>query len=105
LRRSCGGSIADFISVRDAAYARGSALAKLDVQVPDGARQFELEEQMSVRKDSALFLNLLKPALQEYDYVIVDHPANIELDKKCQAFSWVSCRLSSFICVLSRPVG
>ena len=70
-------NLVDFVSVRVATDARGSALAKLDVLVPDGARQFELEEQMSVRKDSTLFLNLLKPALQEYDYVIVDHPANI----------------------------
>ncbi len=70
-------NLGEFISVREGTDARGSSLAKLDVIVPDGARQFELEERLNVRKDSDLFLNHLKPALKEYDYVIVDHPANI----------------------------
>ncbi|MFN8707627.1 MAG: ParA family protein, partial [Planctomyces sp.] len=76
-KKQAPANLADFLTIRAATDARGSALAEIHVLVPDGARQFELEEQLSPRKDSTLFLNLLKPALQEYDYVIIDHPANI----------------------------
>jgi cellulose biosynthesis protein BcsQ len=70
-------NLADFLMVREATDARGSSLAELHVLVPDGGRQFELEEQMSSKRDSTLFLKLLKPAIAEYDYVLVDHPGNI----------------------------
>jgi hypothetical protein len=35
-------NLADFVSVCEATDARGSALAKLNVLVPDGAGQFEV---------------------------------------------------------------
>lgn len=57
--------------------ARGSALAELAVMVPDGARQFDLEEQLDRRRHSGLFDARLKPALETFDFVLVDLPANI----------------------------
>ena len=38
---------------------------------------FELEEQLNWKKDSKLLLSCLKPALDDFDHVLIDQPANI----------------------------
>lgn len=62
---------------RPATDARGSALAELAVLIPNGAKLFDLEEQMNWRKDHSLFREYLKPALKRFDFVLIDMPANV----------------------------
>lgn len=62
---------------RPATNARGSALAELAVLIPNGAKLFDLEEQMNWRKDHSLFRDYLKPALERFDFVLIDMPANV----------------------------
>lgn len=71
-------TVSDFVTTRPASSARGSALARLGVVVPEKPGIIALEEDMS-----ANLLDLrryLHPALAEaqYDFVLIDFPGNID---------------------------
>ena len=87
---------------RAATDARGSSLAEIAVMVPDGSRQFELEEQMNWRKDIRLLSRFLKPALDEFDYVLLDLPANIS---RSSVVAVNGLAMSDFILVPVRPTN
>jgi chromosome partitioning protein len=73
------GRPADFFTPRPASGARGSALERIDVLVPDKAAMLELEEGLDPRRDATLFRDLLKPALRDlFDFVLVDMPGNVD---------------------------
>lgn len=67
----------EYLIRRPASDARGSALAEIAVLVPDKPRQVEIEEQMNWRTDARLLQSWLKPALGEFDYVLIDLPGNL----------------------------
>lgn len=62
---------------RDATEARGSALADLYVMVPDGDKQFDLEDSINPRRNRHILREWLRPALKDFDFVLVDLPGNL----------------------------
>lgn len=92
--------IDDYVCWRAGTEARGMSLAELAVMVPDGPRMFDMEEQMNWRNDTRLMLNRLKPALEEFDFVLVDLPANV---KKSSSFCVNGLVMSDFILIPTRP--
>jgi chromosome partitioning protein len=73
------GRPADFFTPRPATGARGSALERIDVLVPDKVGMLELEEGLDPKRDATLLRDLLKPALRDlFDFVLIDMPGNID---------------------------
>ncbi len=89
-----------FLIWRPAADARGSALDEIALMVPDGDRMFDVEESMDHRKDHNLFRKFLKPALAQFDYVLIDLPANIT---RASVFSINGLAMSDFVLIPVRP--
>ncbi|MBD3675787.1 MAG: ParA family protein [Planctomycetaceae bacterium] len=89
-----------FICWRAGTETRGSSLGELAVMVPDGPRMFEMEEAMNWKKDTQLMLSRLKPALETFDFVLVDLPANV---KKSSTFCINGLAMSDFILIPTRP--
>lgn len=70
-------NLEQFLVWRPATDARGSALGEIAVIVPDKSRQYDVEAQISRGKGLTLFRSYLKPALDSFDYVLLDMPANV----------------------------
>ncbi|WP_339749861.1 ParA family protein [uncultured Rubinisphaera sp.] len=66
-----------FIVWRAGKDARGSALESLALLVPEGDRMYDVETSMQWGRHNDLFLKHLKPKLTEFDYVLLDLPANV----------------------------
>src|SRR5262249_45587107 len=66
----------DFISTRPRTGTARTALAQIDVLVPDKQGFRTLEEKLSPALDAQVPPDLLKPSLRDYDYVLVDMPSN-----------------------------
>jgi chromosome partitioning protein len=88
-----------FLCWRSGTESRGFALGELAVLVPHGPRMFELEEEMNWRKETKLMRDRLKPALCEFDYVLIDLPANV---KKSSTFCVNGLVMSDFILIPTR---
>ncbi len=71
-------SAEDFFVRRPAAEARGTALSDIAVLVPNKPGILELEEQMSRRSEAQIFKKYLRPALEGYDFVLIDLPSNVD---------------------------
>jgi chromosome partitioning protein len=69
--------VSRFFVRREGTEARGSALAEVALLVPDGERMFDVESSMRWGRDNDLFRRRLKPALAEFDYVLIDLPGNL----------------------------
>lgn len=93
-------NLEQYLLWRPATDARSAALAEIAVLVPDGSRQFEVEEQMSWRRDSKLMLSRLKPALEEFDYVLIDLPANLS---RSSVIPMNGLAMSDFVMIPVRP--
>jgi chromosome partitioning protein len=89
-----------FICWRAGTDTRGSSLGELAVMIPDGPRMFDMEEAMNWKKDTQLMLSRLKPALEAFDFVLVDLPANV---KKSSTFCINGLAMSDFILIPTRP--
>ncbi len=89
-----------FLIWRAASEARGSALDEIALMVPDGGRMFDVEESMDSRKDHGLFRRFLKPALTQFDYVLIDLPANIT---RGSLLSINGLAMSDFVVIPVRP--
>ena len=70
--------IEPFLIWRPGTDSKRAPLAEVAVMVPDGSRAFELEEQMKWNRDHSLFLKYVKPALDHFDYVLIDMPGNLQ---------------------------
>ncbi|MCA8998095.1 MAG: ParA family protein [Planctomycetaceae bacterium] len=66
-----------FLVWRAASEARGSALESMAMLVPDGDRMYDVESSMVWGKHNHLFRDWLKPKLTEFDFVLIDLPANV----------------------------
>lgn len=69
--------LARYFVWRAGTEARGSALAEIALLVPDGERMFDVENSMRWGRDNDLFRRKLKPALAEFDFVLIDLPGNL----------------------------
>lgn len=69
--------IQDYLIRRDGMEAHGSALAELHVMVPDGDKQFDLEDTINPRRNRHVLREWLRPALNDFDFVLVDLPGNL----------------------------
>jgi chromosome partitioning protein len=76
-RRGVPQDVDQYFICRDGSDARGSALADLHVMVPDGDKQFELEDKINPRANLHVLRSRLRPALEEFDFVLVDLPGNL----------------------------
>ena len=74
--RSILTSLSDFLLVRPASSARGTALGPISLLVSEKERMFELEERLDRVRDATLLRDCVKPGLREFDYVLIDTPAN-----------------------------
>jgi cellulose biosynthesis protein BcsQ len=66
-----------FLVWRAGSDARRSALAEIALLVPDGERMFDVENAMRWGRHNDLCRQKLKPALAEFDYVLIDLPGNL----------------------------
>lgn len=80
--RSLLRNAADFLTVRPASAARGTALEEISVLVPEKERMVELEDQLDRVRDASLLRDYLKPALTDFDFVLIDTPGNV--DRRCK---------------------
>jgi chromosome partitioning protein len=69
--------VEDYWTCREGTDARGSALADVHVMVPDGDKQFDLEDTINPKKYRHVFREWLRPTLTDFDYVLVDLPGNL----------------------------
>ena len=69
--------ISRFFVWRAGTESRGAALAEIALLVPDGERMFDVESSMRWGHDNDLFRRRLKPALAEFDFVLIDLPGNL----------------------------
>ncbi len=77
-RRKPLASLEEFLVVRPAAEVRGTALAEISVLVPDKSGIRELEDKMSRAGEAQILKKYLKPALSEFDYVLIDMPGHVD---------------------------
>lgn len=66
-----------FLVWRAGTDARGSALESLALLVPEGDRMYDVETSLTWGRHNDLFLKYLKPQLTEFDFVLIDLPANV----------------------------
>ncbi len=72
----------DFLLVRPASSARGTALESISLLVPEKERMFDLEERLDRVRDATLLRDCMKPGLTDFDYVLIDTPGNV--DRRCK---------------------
>lgn len=89
-----------FMIWRPATNAKNSALSEIAVMVPDGSRMFDIEDSLNWKKDHSLFQKYLRPALAEFDYVLLDLPANVS---KGTLISINGLVMSDFVVIPVRP--
>jgi chromosome partitioning protein len=70
-------NLSDRLTYRPASKARGMPLAQLALLVPDKEGIFAVEEQMNGTRDQLALRDYLKPALGEFEFVLIDLPGNI----------------------------
>jgi chromosome partitioning protein len=80
--RSILTSPSDFLEVRPASSARGTALGSISLLVPEKERMFDLEEHLDRVRDATLLRDCMKPGLTGFDYVLIDTPGNV--DRRCK---------------------
>ncbi len=80
--RSILTSLSDFLLVRPASSARGTALGSISLLVSEKERIFELEERLDRVGDATLLRDCVKPELTGFDYVLIDTPGNV--DRRCK---------------------
>lgn len=68
----------EYLVVRPATEARGTALAEISVLVPDKLGIRELEDKMSRSGEAQLLKKYLKPALESFDFVLIDMPGHVD---------------------------
>lgn len=68
--------------------------------VPDGSRMFDIEDSLNWKRDHSLFQKYLRPALAEFDYVLLDLPANVS---KGTLISINGLMMSDFVVIPVRP--
>lgn len=95
-------NLADFVVTRPAVDGPRFSLGQIDLLVPNKPRQVDFEEdEMGSRKSLTLMRDRLKhQLLQDYDYVLVDHPGN--LDRR-QKFAWNGLAMSDFVIIPILP--
>jgi len=80
--RSILTSPSDFLLVRPASSARGTALGSISLLVSEKERMFDLEERLDRVRDATLLRDCVKPGLTGFDYVLIDTPGNV--DRRCK---------------------
>lgn len=88
-----------FLVWRAGAEARGSALESLALLVPDGDRMYDVETSMNWGRHNELFQRYLKPKLTEFDFVLIDLPANVT---KAAMISINGLAMSDFVLIPTR---
>lgn len=99
-RRRLPADLSQYFVVRPETEARGSALRQLAVLVPDRSHLYELEDRMTSARDLTLLRDYLKPALHEFDYVLIDMPGNADRRQKLVINGLT---MSDFVVVPTKP--
>ena len=99
-RKSVPKNLSDYLVPRPAVDARGSALGELAILVPDRTNLYELEERMRSRNDETLLRDYLKPALANFDFVLIDMPGNADRRQKLVINGLT---ISDFVLVPTKP--
>lgn len=84
---------------RPAAEAKSAALEEMALLVPHGDRMFEVEQALRWDKDNALLRDKLKPCLADFDFVLIDLPANVT---RASMLSVAGLAMSDFVLVPTR---
>ncbi len=95
-------NIQRYVITRPAVEGPKYSLGKIDLLVPNKPRQVDFEEEeMKSKRSLTLMKDKLKDRLlEEYDYVLVDHPGN--LDRR-QKFAWNGLAMSDFVIIPILP--
>ena len=88
-----------YLTWRAGVEARGAALEEIALLVPDGDRMFDVEDSMRWGQHNHLFLEHLKPALTEFDFVLIDLPSNVT---KASMISVNGLAMADFVVVPTR---
>jgi chromosome partitioning protein len=89
-----------FLTERPASAARGTALDRLAVLVPDKPAMLDLDERMTRARDVTALRDHLKPALSDYGYVLIDLPGNIDRRSKLAVAALL---MSDFVLIPVEP--
>lgn len=89
-----------FMIWRPSTDAQHSALSEIAVVVPDGEKMFDIEDSLVWKRDHSLFRRYLRPSLGEFDYVLLDLPANVS---KGSLIAINGLVMSDFVVIPVRP--
>lgn len=94
--------VSQFVITRPAVDGPRFSLGQIDLLVPNKPRQVDFEEEaMGTKRSLTLMRDRLKhQLLEEYDYVLVDHPGNVD---RRQKFSWNGLAMSDFVIIPILP--
>ncbi len=101
-RRVTPANINEYFICRDGSDARGAALADVHVMVPDGDKQFDLEDKINPKGHRHILREWLRPALQSFDYVLVDLPGNLN---KASTIAMNGLIMSDTVLIPVRPTS
>jgi chromosome partitioning protein len=95
-------NVAEYFIRREGSDARGSALAELHVMVPDGDKQFDLEDTINPGRNRHVLREWLRPALDEFDFVLLDLPGNLN---RASTFALNGLIMSDTVLIPVRPTS
>ena len=98
--RSILTSPSDFLLVRPASSASGTALGSISLLVPEKERTFDLEERLDRVRDATLLRDCVKPGLTGFDYVLIDTPGNVDRTDKIVVAGLI---MSDFVVIPIEP--
>lgn len=91
-----------YLLTRPASGSRGMGLQEISVMLANGETMPELEAAMNWPDECRLFRSHLRPQLLErFDYVLIDHPANLE--RMTSRISMNGLVMSDFVLIPVRP--
>src|SRR5262249_1660929 len=90
----------DMLTFRPASKTRGMPLAQLALLVPDKEALFAVEERMNGTRDQLALREFLKPALDKYQFVLIDLPGNVNRRDKLVVSTLV---MSDFVLIPVEP--
>jgi chromosome partitioning protein len=92
--------LSTYVSDRPASSARGTALGRIAVLVPDKPAMLDLDERMTRERDVVALRDHLKQDLTGYEYVLIDLPGNIDRRSKLAVAALV---MSDFVLIPVEP--
>lgn len=99
-RRGPARNVDQFLTIRPSTEAKGTTLEEIAVLVPDKSRMEDLENRMLRANQLAVLRDQLRPAIADFDYVLIDLPGNV---KRRDALPVAGLVMSDFVLIPVEP--